>query len=210
MFIGALLIGFAGLAHATEATSPLTAELRSAVLTPQVIEEAAPAIPGVHTVPFYSQFTDITPAEWKKIACGVASLAMLVDFYGPAVTADTLLQEGIASGAYIYDAGWSHAGLINLARKHGLDGRTQTMGHLSMPEAFAVLEEELKEGPVMVSVHYTFDPRNPIPHLVVVNGVHDGRVYYNDPAEKGPAGSVSVEQFQSAWKKRFIAIRPAA
>jgi len=58
-----------------------------------------------------------------------------------------------------------------------------------------------------VSVHYTFKPTNPIPHLVIVTGVEDGKVYYNDPAEKSGNGSISIEQFQSAWKKRYIAIR---
>lgn len=164
----------------------------------------------VFSVPFYSQFTDITPPEWKKISCGIASLAMLIDFYGDAVVADELLQEGIQSGAYITDAGWSHAGLIALAQQHGLEGRTQGLSHLSMTDAFAALKTALAEGPVMVSVHYTFDPQNPIPHLVVITGVADGLVYYNDPAEDAGAGTVSITQFTSAWKKRYIEIRPAS
>lgn len=163
----------------------------------------------VRQVPFYSQFKDVTPASWKKLSCGIASLAMLIDFYGSAISVDTLLEEGIASGAYIKNAGWSHAGLIGLAQKHGLGGRTVGLAHLSMAQAFDQLTQALDEGPVMASVHYTFDPSNPIPHLVVVNGVSDGLVYYNDPAETAGGGTVSVEQFQSAWKKRFIEIRPA-
>jgi len=177
---------------------------------PVMIEKTVSSLStgDVFEVPFYSQFVDITPVEWRKIGCGIASLAMLVDFYKPAVSVDVLLQEGINSGAYIQNAGWSHQGLINLAKDYGLVGKAVGLSDLSMEEAFGKLEDEVGVGPVIVSVHYTFQPTNPIPHLVVVNGVKDGLVYYNDPAEEMGGGSISIEQFQSAWKKRFIKIRP--
>ncbi|MCB9818986.1 C39 family peptidase [Candidatus Nomurabacteria bacterium] len=162
----------------------------------------------IHTVPFYSQFTNISAPEWRKIGCGIASLAMLIDFYKPGeITVDGLLEEGIAANAYVSSAGWSHSGLIGLAKSYGLSGEAVYMTDQSMSIAFSNLEEALIDGPVMVSVHYTFQPTNPIPHLVIVTGVEGGKVYYNDPAEKSGNGSISIEQFQSAWKKRYIAIR---
>lgn len=162
----------------------------------------------IFSVPFYSQFTDISSAEWQKVGCGIASLAMLIEFYEPdSVTVDGLLKEGIAAGAYLSNAGWTHAGLINLSKKYGLTGASNDMAGSSMDAAFSKLESVLEEGPVMVSVHYTFDPQNPIPHLVVVNGVKDGQVYYNDPAEAAGGGSLSISKFQKAWKKRYIEIR---
>jgi predicted double-glycine peptidase len=165
----------------------------------------------VFSVPFFSQFSDITSASWKKIGCGIASLAMLIEFYEPgATTVDNLLEEGIANDAYVSSAGWSHAGLIGLSRKYGLDGKSRDMAELSMEKAFSELKEVLEEGPVMVSVHYTFDPQNTIPHLVVINGVSDGKVFYNDPAEKAGGGSISIAKFQSSWKKRYIEIRASA
>lgn len=163
----------------------------------------------IHVVPFYSQFTDITAPEWQKIGCGIASLAMLIDFYSPGeITVDNLLAEGIASNAYISSAGWSHAGLIQLAKNYGLSGEAVYMTDQSMSAAFSSLEKALEEGPVMVSVHYTFKPTNPIPHLAIVTGVENGKVHYNDPAEDSADGTISIEQFKSAWKKRYIAIRP--
>lgn len=163
----------------------------------------------VYTVPFFSQLTDISATKWKKVGCGVASLAMLIDFYKPkTVTVDELLERGIASGAYANDVGWSHAGLIALSQKYGLKGESHDLRGSSMEDAFAALKSELKTGPVMASVHYTFTPTNPIPHIVVVSGVSDGKVYYNDPAEKAGEGSISIAKFQSAWKKRYIDIRP--
>lgn len=189
----------------TELEATHIAQERTETKTPEPV--AATSIP---VVPFYSQFADITRPEWKKISCGIASVAMLIDHYQEAVLPDTLLEEGIAAGAYIQNAGWSHAGLIGLAKKHGLTGEAVPLAHLSMPDAFAALEGAVAEGPVIVSVHYTFDPQNLIPHLVVVTGVSGGLVHYNDPAEDAGGGTVSVTQFQSAWKKRYISIRPTS
>jgi len=99
----------------------------------------------------------------------------LIEFYKPGtVEANTLLNQGVAAGAFISGAGWSHRELALLASKY----------------------------------HYTLKPSNPIPHLVVINGVKDGFVYYNDPAEESAGIKISVSDFIKAWKKRFIAIRP--
>lgn len=164
---------------------------------------------SARTVPFYSQFADISAPEWRKIGCGIASLAMLVDFYQPAVSVDELLNEGIQNGAYVYDAGWSHAGLIALAEDHGLTGEARYLTDLNMTAAFADLKAAIEKGPVMASVHYTFEPTNPIPHLVVVTDIDDEGVHYNDPAEKSGGGVITPEKFQNSWKKRYIEIRPA-
>ena len=177
-----------------EATTKITAQNESDLPVP--------------TVPFYSQFNDITPASWKKVGCGIASLAMLIEYYNPgSVTVDNLLQEGIAANAYLDSAGWTYAGLIGISEKYGLSGKTYDYGNQSMDKAYTELVAELEEGPVMASVHYTFQKSNPIPHLVIINGIEDGEVYYNDPAEKEGGGSISVAQFQSAWKKRYIEFR---
>ncbi len=163
----------------------------------------------VFIVPFYSQFKDISASEWKKVGCGIASLAMLIDFYAPnTVSVDKLLQEGINANAYLDDAGWTHSGLIALSKKYGLTGESHDFSGSNMKTAFNTLELVLKDGPVMASVHYTFDPKNPIPHLVVINGVKDNMVYYNDPSELAGGRSISIEKFQNAWKKRYIEIHP--
>lgn len=159
----------------------------------------------VFSVPFYSQLTDITAPAWKKIGCGIASLAMLIKFYNPDsfTSVDTLLKEGIAIDAYS-SAGWTYAGLIEVSHKYGLDGTTHDFGGSSMDVAFAAFEKALIVGPVMASVHYTFTPTNPIPHLVIVNGIKDDTLFYNDPAEPRGDGSIPVAQFKSSWKKRYI------
>lgn len=164
----------------------------------------------IFSVPFFSQFDDITPTAWKKIGCGIASLAMLIEFYEPgSASVDTLLQEGIEKNAYLNNAGWTYAGLITVSEKYGITGITHDFGTADMETAFGELETALKKGPVMVSVHYTFDPQNPIPHLVVLNGIKDDLIYYNDPAEKIGGGSLSISKFQKSWKKRYIEFYPA-
>lgn len=193
----------------TLATSSATTTLvaSSSLHTPAAVAPLAQTS-SIRSVPFYSQFTDISSPAWKKVGCGIASLAMLINYYEPnEVTVNGLLKEGIAAGAYISDAGWSHAGLISLAQKHGLTGASRSLADLSMNQAFSALETAVAEGPVMVSVHYTFVPTNPIPHLVVVTGIKNDRVYFNDPAGTAGGGSISAAQFKSAWKKRYIAIR---
>lgn len=159
-------------------------------------------------VPYFSQFSDISTVSWKKIGCGIASLNMLINYYKPQeITTDSLLDEGIKSGAYIKNAGWSHQGLALLAENHGLSGKTHDYSSSNIETAFGKLEMSLKEGPVIASVHYTFEPTNPIPHLVVINGIDGDTLNYSDPADG--QGKISVEKFKSAWKKRYIEIRPA-
>lgn len=163
---------------------------------------------NIPMVPFYSQFSDIESKKWQKVGCGIASLAMLIEFYNPGVVSvNTLLEEGIAADAYLEDDGWTHNGLIFLAEKYGLKGERSNFANLDKNSAFDELAKALEKGPVMASVHYGFDPKSTIPHLVVINGVASTTVYYNDPAEKSGNGEISVEKFLKAWKKRYITIR---
>lgn len=164
----------------------------------------------IPVVPFYSQFSDITSPKWQKVGCGITSLAMVIDYYKPAVSVNTLLSQGIAAGAYLNNAGWTYKGLIGISRKYGLDGSSYDLGKLSSKAAFAEFEEYLKDGPVIASVHYKFDPKSTIPHLVVINGIKDGIVYYNDPAAKTGELQISTDTFLKAWKKRFVVVRPAS
>lgn len=170
-------------------------------------------LPPVHTqiprVPFYSQFTDIKPIAWQKVGCGVTSLAMIIDYYKPeAISVNTLLTQAIASGAYDNNAGWTHKGLILLANKYGLSGNSYNIASLSQELAFTQLTKSLSDGPVMASIHYKFDPKNPIPHLVVIDGIDGDTVYYNDPASKSGQKEISVDNFLKAWKKKYIVLRP--
>jgi ABC-type bacteriocin/lantibiotic exporter with double-glycine peptidase domain len=184
-----------------------------AAASPRVIPVEEPGAPvlAVPEVPFYSQINDISAADWRKVGCGIASLAMLIEFYEPGeVSVDALLNQGIASGAYLKNAGWTHKSLALLSGKYGLKGTPYDLSPSGMDTAFARLEASLKEGPVIASVYHTFDPKSPIPHLVVINGIEGDLVYYNDPAKDSGGNAITVADFKRGWKKRFIEIRPGA
>ena len=159
-------------------------------------------------VPFYSQLNDIQSPDWKKRGCGVASLAMLIEYYKPGtVSVNTLLKQAIVSGAYLQNAGWKHRDLALLSKKYGLEGQNYDLSGSTKDVAFAEISEFLKDGPVMASIYYKFDPKSTIPHLVVINNIVGDTVYYNDP-EKNAGKQISTVDFLKGWKKRFIVVRP--
>ncbi len=133
---------------------------------------------------------------------------MIIDYYKPVVSVNTLLRQGIASGAYLPSAGWTYKGLISLSRKYGLDATSYDLGELDSKKAFAQFKKSLQEGPVIASVHYKFEPTNPIPHLVVINSLDGDTLTYNDPAAKTANAHISTKDFLKAWKKIFIVVRP--
>ena len=89
-----------------------------------------------------------------------------------------------------------------------MDGDLYDLRGQDTKTAFAHFQKSLKEGPVIASVHYKFDPESKIPHLVVINAIRDNVVYYNDPAAKVGEKTISVNTFLKSWKKKFIVIRP--
>src|SRR3989344_4076261 len=73
-------------------------------------------------VPYYSQWSDVYSKEWKKKACGVASVKMVLEYVTQnkeAPSNDALIQEGVFIGGYSKD-GWIHDALVALLRNHGV------------------------------------------------------------------------------------------
>ena len=167
--------------------------------------------PTIAVVPFHSQIKEIASRTWELQGCGITSLAMIVDYYHPGiVSVQTLLGRGIAAGAFIENAGWSHQGLINLSKKYDLAGTDHDLSASTTTAAFKALSNSLASGPVIASVHYKLDPKNPLPHMIVVDGIDTSTntVYYNDPAGKVGEQKIASANFIKAWKKRYIVIRP--
>ncbi len=163
----------------------------------------------IPNVPFYSQFKDIKSLSWQKVGCGVTSLAMVINYYKPSsVTANDLLVRGVAAGAYDKNAGWIHRDLIALSEKYELSGKSYDVSGLTKTESFDKFKKYLNDGPVIVSIHYKFDPKSFIPHLVVIEGVDGDTLYYNDPAGVSGQKKISIVDFQKGWKKKFIVVRP--
>lgn len=183
--------------------------IQIAMEAPEVQKESPVVLPAIPEVPFYSQFKDIQSPKWQKVGCGIASLAMIIDYYKPdTISANTLLKKGIAAGAYDKNAGWIYDGLIQLSEQYGLGGNFYDLSKLDSKTALEQFKKYSKDGPVIASVHYKFDPKSTIPHLVVINGIDNGIVYYNDPASNGGGKQISVADFLKGWKKRIIVMRP--
>lgn len=178
----------------------------TAVQASELLVSVPPVVKTTTTVPFFSQFRDISSPEWQKVGCGIASLGMIMEYYKPGtVSVDALLADGIKKGAYS-DVGWTYKGLINVSSTYGFSGESHDLA--GNANAFTSFKEAVEKGPVIASVYYTFEPGNPIPHLVVVTKIEGDTVYYNDPAEKQGGGTISVDAFIKAWKKRYIEIYP--
>ncbi|MFZ2205277.1 MAG: C39 family peptidase [Minisyncoccia bacterium] len=162
-----------------------------------------------YNVPLYSQISDISSVAWKQKGCGVADLAMIIEYYKPNTTSvQKVLEEGIAGGAYQKNVGWKHDGLAALAVKHGLVGRTFDFSKLDKKSAFIEFQDIIKEGPAVASIHRGFNPKSPYGHLVVVTGFDEDFIYYNDPGKHDGIRKVSVTDFMKGWKKRLIVVRP--
>ncbi len=160
-------------------------------------------------VPFYSQFRDIPAIEWKKEACGIAALAMEMEFFKPkSVSVTKLLLEALDAGAYTTDVGWNHKKLSALAELYGLAGKNYDLWNSASDAAFTKFKELLTGGPVIVSIHNKFNPAATLGHLVVVVGIEDGTIFYHDPAYGNKIErKITENDFLKGWKKRFITVR---
>ncbi len=162
-------------------------------------------------VPFYSQFQDISRPEWRGQSCGIASMAMAIEFYKPKSFSITkLLSQAINSGAYDPAVGWKHQQLAELADRYGLVGTNYDFSEADNETALNNLEAALKEGPVVVSIHNKFDPRATLGHIVVLTGFENEFMLYNDPASAKVEKKISTLDFLKGWKKRFITVREKA
>jgi uncharacterized protein YvpB len=174
------------------------------------------------TVPFSSQYTDLGQHEWRARGCGIASLHMVLRYWHTlnqalqVPTLDELLRRGLAIGAYREKIGWTHVGLVNLAKEYGYNGFNVDVASNSptpkkVDEAWHMLTQELSVGPVLASVYAGLDPARGGGHIVVVTGFHDGLVFFNDPEEMSEwegRRMLALEVFLRAFKHRYIVVRP--
>jgi uncharacterized protein YvpB len=191
----------------TQINSQQIGEIFPAKPTTEVVTEEKIAMP--YEVPLYSQIADISWTDWKQKGCGVADVAMLVNYYKPKTTnVQAVLEAGIKSGAYVKNVGWSHTGLASLAKKYGLSGEEKSFYDFNKELALTEFKKVIDEGPAIASIHRNFDPKLSFGHLIVITGYDDKLVYYNDPGKHDGIRTVSISQFMSGWKRKLIVIRP--
>lgn len=178
----------------------------------------------LHDVPFVSQYQGITDPGWQYRGCGITSVKMMLDFWHSLDAAhrtddlDSLLSQGLRSGAYLDNIGWRHRGLVDLARLYGYDGYNVDASEKGpMPRtplsAWELLMRDLEKGPVLASVYRQLDPERGGGHIIIVTGYENGLVHLNDPEEFLAADgrkNMALEGFLPAFKNRFIVLRPTA
>ena len=162
-------------------------------------------------------------AYWSWKACGIASLKMAVEALGvPARPMMEWIEEGVADGAFLSSeragegkpSGWIHKSLVELARRHGLDGECVPRADLK-DIASAIDAGRL----VIASVSHELGEWGEITgssgHLVVVHGYSrlEGEVegvMINNPSGRFPELRqdcwLSAERFSSGFSGRLIVI----
>lgn len=190
-------------------TIPFHSEVNTISPTTPVVTQVEAPITMPYDVPLYSQIADISSVEWKQKGCGVADVAMIVNFYKPkTTTVQKSLEDAIALGAYQKNVGWKHDGLAALAKKYGMDGKVQDFSKLNNLDAFNQFKDVIKEGPAIASIHRNFDPKLSFGHLIVITGFDDNQIFYNDPGKHDGIRKVSITDFMKGWKRKLIVIRP--
>lgn len=94
----------------------------------------------VKEVPFHSQhwnlddwqalgFSDRADAEyWQRSCCGVLCLQMIVEYFlHKKLSLIGLIHQGQQLGAYTDALGWSHEGLVRLAKENGISAEQRQM-----------------------------------------------------------------------------------
>ncbi len=161
------------------------------------------------SVPAYSQYADVTAHGWKCRSCGPVSVGMVLSYYKKNYgSLDELIRHGDRMGAHNFEVGWYHKGLARLAEQYGMHAAAYDWYALSSAEAFKKLLPFMEHGPVIVSVHKYFNPRNG-GHLLVVKGYDGTHVHYNEPAARDGSlreRKVTYEKFLTGWKRRAIHI----
>jgi len=163
------------------------------------------------TVPQYSQFLDVKKRGWKIRACGVASLAMVLDHYKKTNTSiDELIDHGVSIGAHNKELGWIHSGIVNIAKHKGFNGERFDWKDVDTSVSFEKMAEHLKNGPIIASIHKNFNPKLS-GHLVVVTAKNKTHITIHDPIAKKREKikkDVPIDVFLTGWKKRIVVIRP--
>jgi ABC-type bacteriocin/lantibiotic exporter with double-glycine peptidase domain len=166
---------------------------------------------------FVSQHSDINDPTWRYRGCGIAALKMLMNYWqseneacaSPAT--EDLLQTGLALGAYLENIGWSHRGLINIAKKYGYNGYNVDEPNRNSEELYGEMSKVLEAMPLMASVYSKFDPSRGGGHIVVVSGTEGDDLIIYDPEELSSETGrtlISKDKFLNGWKKRYIVIEP--
>jgi len=158
------------------------------------------------SVPYYSQFIDISDSFWMIRACGAATLKMVAEYH-EVTTPDlvTLCNEAKERNGYHMTNGWVHDYLVTKAKEFGLEAYRKE-GITSFEE----IKETLLQGtPVIVSVEKRVLEQARF-HLIVLVGYEDGMIFYHESEstdkDRGMYRSCSETIFMEYFRGKAIFI----
>ena len=160
-------------------------------------------------VPLYSQFLDVPSRPWKRRACGAVALRSMLMYWNISISASQLIREGQHLNAFVPGIGWTHKGLAQLAKRHGLYGKNFDWAKKTPNDAFHSLMTHLRKYPVIASIHHDFKTKN-TGHLIVLTGYNTSTIFYNEPASKTRKNitqHISLSRFLYGWKRRIIVVK---
>ena len=169
------------------------------------------------SVPLVDQFKDTEDVKWKRCACGICAVKMLMSFKKSRISSVPvmkLIKKAVLMGGYIKDIGWSHRSLVELASQYGIKLSFQKKFPKTRADKVRKLmfvDRSIERGkPVVISVHHFFRSSNG-GHLVVVNGLREKGVniigyHIQDPDKrfKGNNYFVTKAQLLKGWRGGLI------
>ncbi len=181
---------------------------------PDVLTAGGPEEDGSRLrVPYRTQF-DGSTFEWGN--CGVAAIAMAMEYYGqPWSTHDLRLAINAMTGNWATKAGvdWRYLKLALERRGFATDGPYDRRGGYWSWTLEELLAETARGRPALLLVRYRWLPGHeaagwPGDHYILFLGLtRDGRVLYHDPGFRGEVGAyltIDRAAFERAWSRTWI------
>jgi hypothetical protein len=184
---------------------------------PEATESGAPVVstePLRHlVVPYRTQFDGSTFA-WGN--CGVAAIAMVMEYYGHAWSTHELrLSINELTGNWDLEIGvdWRYLIAALAQRGFGVQGPYDGRGGYQRWTLDEVLAETASGRPVMLMAHYRSlpghedDPWIGDHYLLVLGETTTGQIIYHDPGFPGEDGAyvaIERERLERAWSNTWI------
>lgn len=176
------------------------------------------------SVPYHSQFDEITLPEWKEKGCAITCLKMCLDFAHPneIPSIDDLIKEGELIGGYLENVGWKHEAIVRLAHNYGVPAYPEEFRSIKVDinsKSFSenILEKDLIDKGIQ-RIRDSIDRKVPVivsmatksgSHQVIVVGYEDNLgsttgFFINDPDNRSSEKNgvfVPISEFLNNWRK---------
>ena len=164
------------------------------------------------TASAHSPRFDAVPRERQIRARDIVALASVMKFFGVAAPdINNLIKLGVSLGAYDLgkDGGWTHRGLAKIARHYHLGATPYDWSLQTSHSAFGKLEQEVRRGPCLTSIHKDINARHS-GDLVVVTKITRWYVLYGEPVSRSHhviKRRIGFKAFFRYWKRIGVIVK---